>query len=821
MDTQVYDQLTNVATLPGIISHAYCMPDGHSGYGFPIGGVAAMDLEEGVISPGGIGFDINCVSGDTKILTKYGYFKKIMDFEREASLDAISCMDIETFGKHKASAAIFLKKKADKGVLKITTATGQEIILTEDHPLYNGTCFLNAGTLKTGDTLVIHPFDGVEYEEPSGDVILTEKDIISIVGERSDIIDALKKRDLLPLRLNSRHTPLLAKLVGFLTGDGWIGKYHNKKKKQNVWSSRVIGKMEDLEEVMGDVRSLGYKTSHISCKEYNSSVSEIGGIKREIKGISRQLHIMNQSFAVLMKALGVPEGNKSRNPTLVPEWVKKSPLWIKRLYLAGLFGAELTIPYQRKGEQFGFTEPSFSQNKIESMEKDNKQFLSDIIRLLSEFGIKINKIYKQKGVVNSYGENTYKMSIRISANIDNLINLWSKVGYEYCKERKEKSMHAIAFLRKKKRLLEKIRTFTLEARKSSENGISRDGIMSKAIKEGLNAATIYSQLVRGSTEVRTPQNFQTFQEFVGIHGIPNSEFVKDIIESIEEIPFDEDVYDFVMDDENHNFIANGIVSHNCGMRLLRTNFTYEDVKPKLKELVDLLFQRVPAGVGSEGFVKLNAQKFREAIMGGAKWCVEQGYGWEKDLEMIEEDGCMKGADESKVSDRAVKRGLNQIGTLGSGNHYLEVQVVREENIIDREIAEKMGIFPGQIVVMFHCGSRGFGHQVATDYLQTFLNVMESKYKIRILDKELACAPFSSKEGQDYFKAMQCGINMSFANRQVILHRIRECFSKVFSRPAESMEMEMIYDVAQKARRAHSAPAGRKCPINTALSASPS
>ena len=234
---------------------------------------------------------------------------------------------------------------------------------------------------------------------------------------------------------------------------------------------------------------------------------------------------------------------------------------------------------------------------------------------------------------------------------------------------------------------------------------------------------------------------------------------------------------------------------NCGMQLVKTGLTYDDVKPKLKELVDLLFLRVPAGVGSEGFVKLTPQKCREAIMGGAKWCVEQGYGWKRDLEFIEESGCMKGADEGKVSDRAVKRGLNQIGTLGSGNHYLEIQVVKEENIHDREAAEKMGIFPNQIVIMFHCGSRGFGHQVATDYLQTFLDVMERKYKIRILDKELACAPFQSQEGQDYFKAMQCGINMSFANRHVILHRVRECFSKIFNRTAEDMELETVYDVA--------------------------
>jgi tRNA-splicing ligase RtcB len=156
---------------------------------------------------------------------------------------------------------------------------------------------------------------------------------------------------------------------------------------------------------------------------------------------------------------------------------------------------------------------------------------------------------------------------------------------------------------------------------------------------------------------------------------------------------------------------------------------------------------------------------------------------------------MKGADSTKVSDKAIKRGFNQLGTLGSGNHYLEIQRVKEKNFFDKEIAKKLGFFDDQIVIMFHCGSRGFGHQIGTDYLQEFLKVMEPKYKINISDKELACAPFKSKEGQDYFGAMKCAVNMAFANRQVILHRIREVFSKTFGNDAENLGLNMTYDVA--------------------------
>ncbi|MBO0351127.1 RtcB family protein [Phormidium pseudopriestleyi FRX01] len=235
---------------------------------------------------------------------------------------------------------------------------------------------------------------------------------------------------------------------------------------------------------------------------------------------------------------------------------------------------------------------------------------------------------------------------------------------------------------------------------------------------------------------------------------------------------------------------------NCGMRLVVTNLTEKEVKPQIKKIIDKLYERVPAGVGSKGFVKVSRNEFRQVVQEGAKWCINQGYGWDEDLELTEENGCIAGAYASKISDKAIDRGCNQIGTLGSGNHYLEIQVARPENIVNKELAEAFGItIPNQVVVMFHCGSRGFGHQVATDYLQVFLKVMESKYGIHILDRELACAPFNSPEGQDYFAAMKCGLNMSFANRQVILHRIREVFSDVFGRSAEALGMHQVYDVS--------------------------
>jgi tRNA-splicing ligase RtcB len=253
-----------------------------------------------------------------------------------------------------------------------------------------------------------------------------------------------------------------------------------------------------------------------------------------------------------------------------------------------------------------------------------------------------------------------------------------------------------------------------------------------------------------------------------------------------------------MDVEQGGVISPGGIGFdiNCGMRLVVTNLTYAEVKPHIETLIDRLFERVPAGVGSTGFVKLSRTEFRQVVEQGARWCIQHGYGWPEDLELTEELGCIAGADAAKISDRAIDRGIKQIGTLGSGNHYLEIQVVKPDDIQDEALARRFGItIPDQVVVMFHCGSRGFGHQVATDYLQVFLKVMESKYGIKILDRELACAPFNTPEGRDYFSAMKCGLNMSFANRQVILHRIREVFSAVFKRSAEDLGMHMVYDVA--------------------------
>lgn len=231
---------------------------------------------------------------------------------------------------------------------------------------------------------------------------------------------------------------------------------------------------------------------------------------------------------------------------------------------------------------------------------------------------------------------------------------------------------------------------------------------------------------------------------------------------------------------------------NCGVRMVRTNLTEDDVKPRIKELIDTLFKNVPSGVGSKGKVRLKDGEIDEVLNNGAEWAVENGYGWESDLNFLEENGKMDSADSSAVSDKAKKRGVPQLGSLGSGNHFLEIQKMDE--IYDEKAAEVFGIEDGQIVIMIHSGSRGCGHQICADYLRTMDKAYKA-YNINLPDRQLACAPVDSEEAQNYFKAMSCAANYAWTNRQMILHWVRESFEQVYNKDSEDMGMGVVYDVA--------------------------
>jgi tRNA-splicing ligase RtcB len=241
---------------------------------------------------------------------------------------------------------------------------------------------------------------------------------------------------------------------------------------------------------------------------------------------------------------------------------------------------------------------------------------------------------------------------------------------------------------------------------------------------------------------------------------------------------------------------------NCGVRLLRTNLTFDEVKDKVKPLIEAMFKNVPSGLGSKGKVHINHRELDEVLKNGAQWAVENGYGWKDDLKYLEENGRMTGAEPRLVSHRAKQRGLPQLGSLGAGNHFLELQTV--DKIFDKKAADILGLTQeNQLVVMIHTGSRGLGYQICGDqigeidkFFQKDGSIFKSaEFKLELPDRQLVCAPVNSPTGQNYFKAMKCAANYAWANRQMIVHWVRQSFEEVLKRSADDLGMEIVYDVA--------------------------
>lgn len=229
---------------------------------------------------------------------------------------------------------------------------------------------------------------------------------------------------------------------------------------------------------------------------------------------------------------------------------------------------------------------------------------------------------------------------------------------------------------------------------------------------------------------------------------------------------------------------------NCGVRLLKSEVSFLEISPFLKNLGAAIFKEVPSGVGRSGMLSLNNNQLDQILQHGAQAAVAMGYGKKEDLKNIESNGKIEGADPAFVSSQAKMRGHDQLGTMGAGNHFVEVQLV--ETIFDDQTPKKLKLFKGQVVILIHTGSRGLGHQVATDYIRLMMRVMP-KYKITLPDRELACVPFKSQEGQNYFKAMAAAANFAFANRQLITFEVRQAWKKVIG--SRFGELEILYDVA--------------------------
>jgi tRNA-splicing ligase RtcB (3'-phosphate/5'-hydroxy nucleic acid ligase) len=285
-----------------------------------------------------------------------------------------------------------------------------------------------------------------------------------------------------------------------------------------------------------------------------------------------------------------------------------------------------------------------------------------------------------------------------------------------------------------------------------------------------------------------------------IHQAVNVSTLPGVMKQVVVLPDGHEGYGFPVGGVAATDLQEGVISPggvgydiNCGVRLIKTNLSENDLRPRLKDLVNELFRSIPSGVGSEGRVRLTKADLDELLLEGVEWAIRHGYGWEQDAQVCEEGGKMLDAEPDSVSDTARKRGTPQLGSLGSGNHFLEIQKV--DKIIDERAAKAMGINePGQLTVLIHCGSRGFGHQVCSDYLR-ISEIALKKYNTKLIDRELACVPNQSSEGHNYRSAMYSALNFAWCNREMITHWTRKTFEKVLNMNEQQLDMKLVYDVA--------------------------
>jgi tRNA-splicing ligase RtcB len=760
---RTFSQLKNVATLPGIVGKACLMPDGHEGYGFPIGGVAAFDPEQGgVVSPGGVGYDINCTSKDAKILTEFGFYMPIEkfatqfeSFERSGGYlvsmysSALQVRSLSGSMLSSAKPVAFMSKKADKRMLEVKARCGKKLVCSEDHPILTRKGMVKAGELAAGKEIAVSLFEGVEFEQPA-----------NFAGKVEELA-------------------IWAKLLGYMMGDGTL--YTSGGKMRAV----AYGKREDLEAMQKDVERLGFH-SHIVERHRQHAIETQYG-RKEFSSSNCELHVYSQEFCKKLAELGMPMGKKTSQDYRVPSWLFDSPKWVKRLFLAGLFGAELTSP--KTHSRTGFNAPIFAQNKNGANLESGRLFMLDVMRLLEEFGVKTTKLAQRSEHVNREGK-TCRLRLEISADEENLFRLFTLVGIEYSTHKSGLSEIASLYIKRKQELSGKRAAIAARVRELRQKGVKLSEAQSLLCSAEANARFIE----RAYYEKRAPrisQGFEPFEKFAKRMAaeLSSGGVLFDEIASVSEVPYDGVVYDFTIEG-THNFVADGIIVSNCGVRLIATQLTSTEVRAKIRPLVDLLFRNVPSGVGSKGKLRVSERELEEAVTRGIDWAIDKGYGTRQDKERTEEGGRMEGADPSAVSDKAKKRGLPQFGTVGAGNHFVEIQDVQE--IMLPEVAEKFGVKAGDAVVMLHCGSRGFGHQVCDDSLREML-AASRKYGISLPDPELCCAPINTPEAEKYVKGMKCAVNYAFCNRHIMMHWVRETFDEVFGK-GTSEGMPLVYDV---------------------------
>lgn len=758
------EQLKNATHLPGIRKYALALPDAHQGYGFPVGGVAGIDAEDGCISPGAIGYDINCLSGETDVLLQFGRRRPLQtltnDFEQEKAV--VAAEEEQT-----PSTLRLFTERDEETVYEVETETGDVIEATADHPFLTPDGMVELHDLAPGDTVFINPFSGVPDERPEEFTILTEDDFADVGPQ---IRGVLNDRDVLPLKSTDETFQHLLKLVGYHTGDGAF---------TNFGVSSFYGDPEDLESIGEDIARVGFKPSPIYSRDRNH---EIDG--KQFETTEHSIRSTSKAFQLVLKKLGAPTGKKIESTFTTPWYFDRLTDWQKRLYLAAYFGAEMSAPSAQHHKNLHC--PKISQTRTAETADAGEQFMQDIAAFLHELGIETNTIERFETGSNRTHE-TERLRLGVKNDSQNLIRFYSTIGFIYNEQKQRLAAKAVQYLKHKEQVITNRTRIASESRALADGGTPPREIKSMF---DINDRFIERSLWSGRDgRPRPPKDFPGFEEFCEKTHVSENVTVETTVASIEKSGTKK-VYDIGVSHEAHRFIANGFVVSNCGVRLMKTNLEYSDIQGHEEQLVDALFANVPTGLGGGGVA--DNPPIEDVLERGVEWAVDAGYGIDSDIAHCEDEGRRPDADPSAVSQKAKDRGQNQVGSLGSGNHFLEVQ--RVTDIYRDDVAGEFGLSPDQIVVLIHCGSRGLGHQVCTDYLREVEKAHQGLLS-QLPDKELAAAPAGSQLAEAYYGAMCACINFAWVNRQVIMHRTRRVFEKVLGRPWEDMEMELLYDVA--------------------------
>jgi len=765
-EDKTLQQLKNATHLPGMTSHAVCMPDGHQGYGFPVGGVGATDVETGCISPGSVGYDINCLPGNTDVRLSFG---------RKLSLEALE----DRFETERAAVATgeevtasdirLFTESEPKPVFELETGTGRRIEATADHEFETPGGMVTVEDLQPGDSVYVQPFEGLEHEAPDEFTVLSAEDFSD---DDPQIRGVLKDRGLLPLRSTDETFNRLLKIVGFLLGDGSYGG------PGQTW---FYGEPEELAEIREDIRAVGFKPSKVYERDRQHDIDG-----ETFERTEYSFKTTSKALRRVFVELGVPEGPKVESGFTTPDYFDRLTDWQRALFYSAYFGAEMNAPAAQHDKNLYC--PKVSQTRTVDTAPAGRAFLTDMAAFLDDIGIETNEL-EEFDTDSNRSAPTVRLRLGIKNDSQNLLRFFTQVGYRYHPAKQRKAMQAVQYLRKKEREITRRERIAAETEALADGGSSASEIKGRFDIDG---RFVERSIWSGRTgRPRPGDDFPGFEEFCETVDVRADGAIETKIESIRDVG-SKPVYDIGVTHDAHTFLANGFVVSNCGVRMMKTNLAYDDVRGHEEELVNALFANIPSGLGGGGVVEGDRDTVEAVLARGVDWALEEGWAVPEDLEHCEDEGWRPDADPSAVSQKAKDRGKNQLGSLGSGNHFLEVQ--RVTDVYREDVAASYGLEPEQIVVLIHCGSRGLGHQTCTDYLRK-IEKQHGDLLSQLPDKELAAAPAGSELAEAYYGAMCACINFAWVNRQLIMHRVRQVFERVFDRSWESMDMHLLYDVA--------------------------